>query len=89
MERPYYAIRGGLPGRERLRVLSHVMQPTTLALFRHVGAGPGMACLEVGCGGGDVALDLARMVGPEGSVIGTDIDPPSLKSHGVRPGRNM
>jgi ubiquinone/menaquinone biosynthesis C-methylase UbiE len=33
-----------------------------------------MTCLEVGCGGGDVALDLARMVGPEGNVIGTDVD---------------
>jgi ubiquinone/menaquinone biosynthesis C-methylase UbiE len=79
MATPYYTIRGGLPGRERLRILSRVMQPTSLTLFRRVGVGPGMACLEVGCGGGDVALDLARMVGPEGNVIGTDIDPVKLE----------
>ena len=33
-----------------------------------------MNCLEVGCGGGDVAFDMARTVGPSGRVVGTDID---------------
>jgi SAM-dependent methyltransferase len=33
-----------------------------------------MSCLEVGCGGGDVAFDIARTVGPSGRVVGTDID---------------
>jgi ubiquinone/menaquinone biosynthesis C-methylase UbiE len=28
----------------------------------------------VGCGGGDVALELARLVGPEGEVVGIDLD---------------
>ncbi len=79
MEKPYYTIRGGVPGRERLRVLSRVMQPTTLALFRRAGVRPGMTCLEVGCGGGDVALDLARIVGPEGRVTGIDTDPAKIE----------
>src|SRR5215208_6462552 len=34
----------------------------------------GMKCLDIGCGGGHVAILMAGIVGPEGSVIGTDTD---------------
>jgi SAM-dependent methyltransferase len=34
-----------------------------------------MTCLDAGCGSADLALDIAAMVGPEGKVVGTDIDP--------------
>jgi SAM-dependent methyltransferase len=74
VERAHYIIRGGVQGRERLRILSRVMRPTTLALFDRVGIRSGMACLDVGCGGGDVTFDLARIVGTEGRIVGTDID---------------
>ncbi len=73
-----YVIRGGVEGRERLRILSRVMQPTSLALLRRTGIRPGMACLEVGCGGGDLAFDMAREVGSAGRVVGTDIDQKEL-----------
>ncbi|HEY2862088.1 MAG TPA: class I SAM-dependent methyltransferase [Casimicrobiaceae bacterium] len=33
---------------------------------------PGAAALDVGCGWGDTALQLARTVGPQGSVLGLD-----------------
>ena len=33
---------------------------------------PGAAALDVGCGWGDTALQLARIVGPQGSVLGLD-----------------
>ena len=79
MNRDHYVIRGGVEGRERLRVLSRVMQPTTLSLFHRVNVKPGMVCLDVGCGGGDVTFDLAQMVGSEGRVIGTDIDDTKLQ----------
>jgi ubiquinone/menaquinone biosynthesis C-methylase UbiE len=69
-----YIIRGGVKGRERLRVLSRVMRPTTMALLHRAGLRPGMACLEAGCGGGDVAFDMACAVGPSGRVVGIDID---------------
>jgi SAM-dependent methyltransferase len=74
MTSKHYIIRGGVEGRERLRLLSRVMQPTTLELFARVGVEAGTTCLDVGCGGGDVTLDLARLVGPEGKVVGMDID---------------
>jgi SAM-dependent methyltransferase len=74
-----YIIRGGVAGRERLRVLSRVMGPMTVALLERVGVAPGDRCLDAGCGGGDVSLTLARMVGPEGTVLGIDIDEVKLE----------
>jgi SAM-dependent methyltransferase len=71
---PHYAIRGGIEGRERLRVLSRVMRPTTLEFFKRVRIEEGARCLDAGCGGGDVSADLARLVGPSGSVVGIDMD---------------
>jgi ubiquinone/menaquinone biosynthesis C-methylase UbiE len=73
VEQKRYIIRGGQEGRARLQVLSRVMQPTTLNLLNRAGLRSGMHCLEVGCGSGDVAFDLARMVGPDGRVVATDI----------------
>jgi 2-polyprenyl-3-methyl-5-hydroxy-6-metoxy-1,4-benzoquinol methylase len=77
-ERHHYIIRGGVEGRERLRVLARVMRPTTLNLFDRVGIKPGMACLDVGCGGGDVTFELADLVDPRGKVVGWDIDETKL-----------
>lgn len=70
-----YIMRGGIAGRERLRILSRVMAPTSRALLQRVGLRRGMACLDAGCGSADLALEIARIVGCEGKVIGTDIDP--------------
>lgn len=69
----HYVIRGGVEGRERLRVLARVMWPTTSALLARVGVSPSARCVDVGCGGGDVSLELARMV-PDGHVVGIDLD---------------
>ena len=69
-----YVIRGGVEGRERLRLLSEVMGPSTRALLTTVGIPAGSTCLDIGCGGGDVTFDLARAAGPAGRVIGVDLD---------------
>ena len=37
MDDHHYLIRGGIEGRERLRVLGRVMRPTTLALLERAG----------------------------------------------------
>ena len=74
LDRSTYIIRGGMEGRERLRILSRVMQPTTLSLLHRVGVRPGMACLDAGSGGGDVSFDLARLTSPGGRVVGIDSD---------------
>jgi SAM-dependent methyltransferase len=69
-----YVIRGGQLGYERLAVLAREWWPATSALFDRVGVAPGMRCLDLGCGGGDVTLELARRVGPDGLVVGVDMD---------------
>jgi SAM-dependent methyltransferase len=75
----HYAIRGGNPGRERLRLIASTLRPTTVALFDRLAIGEGHICLDVGCGGGDVTLELARRVGPRGLAVGTDIDDEKLE----------
>ena len=69
-----YAIRGGAAGRERLRILSRVMHASTTSLFDRFGINNGQLCLDVGCGGGDVTVELARRIGPRGKAVGADID---------------
>jgi SAM-dependent methyltransferase len=73
-----YIIRGGAEGKKRLEVLGRVMWPTTSRLLEQTGLAPGMTCLDLGCGGGDVSLQLARLVGHHGQVIGLDMDETKL-----------
>ena len=70
----HYVIRGGVEGRERLKILSRVMHESTAALFERVGVTYGMVCLDIGCGSGDVTFELAKRVGPSGKAVGADID---------------
>jgi SAM-dependent methyltransferase len=70
----HYAIKGGLSGRARLTLLTRIFAPTTGRLLDEAGVAPGNACLDAGCGGGDVARDLAARVGDNGKVVGIDMD---------------
>lgn len=49
-------------------------RPLATALDR-LGIGPGWRCADVGAGGGDVTVALARVVGEDGRVYAVDIDP--------------
>ena len=73
-----YIIRGGPEGRERLRLVSRVMGPATVALLDRVGVAARATCLDVGCGGGDVTLELARRASA-GRVVGIDLDEAKLE----------
>jgi SAM-dependent methyltransferase len=63
---------------DRLVRQAALLAPHTLALFRDAGLGPGQRILDIGCGMGDVALLAAEIAGPEGEVVGADLDPASL-----------
>ena len=69
-----YVIRGGREGYNRLLVLARASWPDTAALFSRAGIRPGMKCADLGCGGGQVTFELARLVAPGGSVTGVDMD---------------
>ena len=74
-----YVIRGGEQGKARLHVISAALRPSTLSLLGKAGVAAGMVCLDLGCGGGDVTLELARLVGPHGKAVGIDMDGVKLR----------
>ncbi|MDP9848257.1 class I SAM-dependent methyltransferase [Streptosporangium lutulentum] len=57
------------------RYLAELLDPLTFERLRQTGVTDGWNCLEVGAGGGSVALWLAERVAPTGSVLATDIKP--------------
>ena len=70
-----YAIEGGWAGKRRLDLLADVMQPHTDWLLDTVGVPTDGRCLDLGCGGGHVSRELTHRVGPDGRVVGVDLDP--------------
>jgi ubiquinone/menaquinone biosynthesis C-methylase UbiE len=68
-----YTIHGEAAEANRLAVQAQVMSDATSRLLADAGLTSGWSCLDVGCGGGQVSLDLARRVGPDGSVVGVDL----------------
>jgi SAM-dependent methyltransferase len=70
----HYVIRGGVDGKKRLEVLARALWPTTSRVLAEAGLRPGLRCLDLGCGGGDVTRELAAAVGANGSVVGIDAD---------------
>jgi ubiquinone/menaquinone biosynthesis C-methylase UbiE len=59
--------------RQAARIASY-----TERLFLEAGIGPGQRVLDLGSGVGDVAMLLARMIGPTGEVVGIERDANSI-----------
>jgi ubiquinone/menaquinone biosynthesis C-methylase UbiE len=59
---------------ERLIRQATVFEPFTERLFRDAGIDLGQRVLDIGSGVGDVALIVARIVGPSGEVFGVERD---------------
>jgi SAM-dependent methyltransferase len=66
--------------RVRLGGLESALDEGTRAHLQRLGAGPGRSCIEIGAGGGSVALWLAQAVAPNGKVIATDLETDFLQS---------
>ena len=62
----------------RLIEQSKIYGASTYRLCKRAGITAGMRVLEIGSGAGDVALALAKLVGPTGQVVGVDINPKIL-----------
>lgn len=87
-----YIIAGGVQGAARLSVLTEVMAEFTGGLLDRAGVPTGGLILDAGCGVGEVSRDLLRRAGPDGRVVGLDLDaekiavaarnaPPGLSFH--------
>jgi ubiquinone/menaquinone biosynthesis C-methylase UbiE len=50
------------------------MEAATAEFLSRVGLKPGWACLDVGCGGGQVTVLMAQAAGPRGRAVGLDMD---------------
>ena len=59
---------------ERLIEQSQLYEGLTWRFLREAGLTRGMRVLDVGSGAGDVALAIAELVGPEGFVVGVDMN---------------
>lgn len=69
-----YLLAGQASELERLRLQSRVWEPSGRALLEEVGDIRGARALDVGCGVWGWLRVLSEAVGPDGEVVGTDID---------------
>src|SRR5437868_9520081 len=75
---PHYALGSSDAEHERLIRQAALLAPFTERFFRSAGIGPGQRVLDLGSGVGDVAMLVAKLVGPSGEVVGVERDPRSI-----------
>jgi len=72
---PDYILPHNLSGeRQRLSLMSELLDPFERSHIERLGLRPGWRCLEVGCGNGSIAQWLAEQVAPSGRVLASDLD---------------
>jgi SAM-dependent methyltransferase len=77
-----YLLAGQASELERLRLQSRVWEPSGRRLLAQIGEGRGARALDVGCGVLGWLGVLSEWVGPDGAVVGTDIDDAMLAAAG-------
>jgi SAM-dependent methyltransferase len=66
--------------RVRLAGLESALDAGTQRHLIALGVGPGSRCLEIGAGGGAIAIWLAERVAPHGKVVATDLETDFLEA---------
>ena len=79
-----YALGRSTAETRRLIRQAQIYGPITRQFLVSAGIGTGMKVLDVGSGAGDVALLLADLVGPRGSVVGVEMNPVILETARAR-----
>src|SRR5262249_5971693 len=59
--------------RDRLRLMSDLLDPSSRVHLLRTGVATGWRCLEIGAGNGSLSQWLAQRVGPTGHVVVRDI----------------
>jgi len=66
--------------------IDRIVAPFGEAALKAAAPQPGERVIDIGCGCGETAIEIARLVGPAGSVLGIDVSQPMLevaRSHGM------
>lgn len=78
MHTPEYALGSDAVEIARLQTQAEIIAEPTALIFQRAGIRSGMRVLDLGSGPGDVAFQVARLVGADGSVVGVERDPAQL-----------
>jgi ubiquinone/menaquinone biosynthesis C-methylase UbiE len=79
-----YALGRSAAETQRLIRQAQIYGPLTRQFFATAGITVGMKVLDIGSGAGDVALLLADLVGPRGTVVGVEMNPTILDTARAR-----
>ncbi len=71
--------------KDRLTLMSALLDPVELSWIARLGIGAGWRCLELGCGNGSISMALAERVASTGQVVASDLDLAYI-AHLSRPG---
>jgi ubiquinone/menaquinone biosynthesis C-methylase UbiE len=82
--KPEYALGYSNAEHERLIRQAARIAPFTEQFFRQAGVAEGNRVIELGSGMGDVAMLVARLVGPSGEVVGVERDANSVSKARTR-----
>ena len=69
---------------KRLQTQARLVDPITRRYFLEAGLEPGMRVLDIGSGGGDVALLVAAIITESGEVVGIDRSPVAVDTAQAR-----
>lgn len=61
------------------REIDGIVLPFGDAALKAAAPQPGERVVDIGCGCGDTSIELARLVGPSGAVLGVDVSRPMLE----------
>ena len=75
-----YMLSGQASELERLTAQSRVWEPSGRRLLDEIGEGRGAHVVDVGCGAMGWLRLLSEWVGPDGNVVGTDVDDAMLQA---------
>jgi ubiquinone/menaquinone biosynthesis C-methylase UbiE len=75
----YWNREGGPSWAARQQSWDIAMKPFSDAALIRAAVAPGERVIDIGCGCGATALQLAELVGPKGKVLGVDVSKPMLE----------
>lgn len=75
-----YLLAGQESELERLQLQSRVWEPAGQRVLERIGDGKGGRVVDIGCGAMGWLRLLSEWVGPEGAVVGTDVDEKMLSA---------